>query len=108
MICVFCKLTDENYGEDWGDSIVFEPLNPVTPGHLLVVPRQHLWDAKQAPNVTAETMRVASIVARRYESANIITSIGEAATQSVFHLHIHVVPRKLGDGLKLPWTGQKK
>lgn len=106
--CVFCELSDRNHGEDWGYSIVFEPLNPVTPGHLLVVPREHLCDATQEPNVTAEVMRVASIVARRYKSANIITSIGEPATQSVFHLHIHVVPREKGDGLTLPWTGQKK
>jgi histidine triad (HIT) family protein len=38
--------------------------------------------------------------------ANIITSIGRVATQSVFHLHVHIVPRHEGDGLCLPWTGQ--
>jgi histidine triad (HIT) family protein len=35
---------------------------------------------------------------------NIITSMGEYATQTVFHLHVHIVPRRLNDGLHLPWT----
>jgi histidine triad (HIT) family protein len=38
---------------------------------------------------------------------NIITSVGAEATQTVFHLHLHVVPRRFGDGLALPWTGQE-
>ncbi|OHT47970.1 hypothetical protein BKG71_25700 [Mycobacteroides chelonae] len=40
--------------------------------------------------------------------ANVITSIGPDATQTVFHTHIHVVPRRENDGLHLPWTGQVK
>lgn len=42
------------------------------------------------------------------ESANFITSAGPAATQSVFHLHVHLVPRFEDDGLILPWTGQRR
>ena len=41
-------------------------------------------------------------------SCNLITSVGAAATQTVKHLHIHIVPRHEGDGLHLPWTEQKK
>ena len=41
-------------------------------------------------------------------SANLITSIGAAATQTVFHLHVHVVPRHEGDGLLLPWSNQER
>lgn len=85
---------------------VFEPLNPVVPGHLLVVPDTHVRDAAEDPDVAAGAMEVAATIAQRYTAANIITSIGADATQSVFHLHAHVVPRRPGDGLLLPWSGQ--
>jgi hypothetical protein len=42
------------------------------------------------------------------ESFNLITSVGAAATQTVRHLHIHLIPRREGDALALPWTGQQK
>jgi histidine triad (HIT) family protein len=87
---------------------IIKPLNPVTPGHLLFVPAEHTSDAGDEPDVTAEVMRQASTYARRLRACNIITSKGVDATQSVFHLHIHVVPRTAGDGLKLPWTDQVK
>lgn len=86
---------------------VFEPLDPVTPGHTLIVPVQHVPNATYSPRHAAGAMEVASWLAARYESANIITSCGAPATQTVFHLHVHVVPRTVGDGLALPWTGQK-
>lgn len=86
---------------------IFEPLNPVVPGHRLVVPKVHVRDAVADPWVAAAAMDVAARLIRdHHESANIITSIGAAATQSVFHLYVHVVPRIEGDGLHLPWTGQ--
>ena len=49
--------------------------------------------------------RAAELMAER-PAANLITSKGREATQSVFHLHVHVVPRAAGDGLPLPWTPQ--
>lgn len=85
---------------------VFEPLNPVTPGHLLVVPETHVEHAAADPTVAAGCMEVAATIAARHGSANVITSIGAPATQTVRHLHLHVVPRAAGDGLHLPWTGQ--
>ncbi|HEY3477867.1 MAG TPA: HIT domain-containing protein, partial [Streptomyces sp.] len=72
----------------------------------LVVPRVHVADAGVDPDVTAAVMRRAAELAGVVESANIITSVGAAATQTVFHLHVHVVPRRVGDGLALPWTNQ--
>jgi histidine triad (HIT) family protein len=111
--CVFCDIvagiadtTPKHYG-DVGDSVIFEPLNPVTPGHLLVAPKRHVRDAAEDPLATAGVMRAASVLAGTWSAANIITSIGAVATQSIFHLHIHVVPRRPDDGLALPWTGQK-
>lgn len=111
--CVFCDIAEgvapaTRYQMCGAFTVAFTPLNPVTPGHTLVVPRRHVRDATVSPDVTAETMRWAAILAAGMDSANIITSIGAAATQSVPHLHAHVVPRHLGDGLHLPWTGQQE
>lgn len=86
--------------------ISFEPLGPVVPGHELVVPVRHVNDAGLVPRLTGAVMEVASVIAGRLPAFNIITSAGQAATQTVPHLHVHVVPRRLGDGLALPWTGQ--
>lgn len=83
------------------------PLNPVTPGHLLFISEEHVTDAAVASNLTADVMRAAARHARlQAEPFNLITSAGAAATQSVWHLHVHYVPRREGDGLHLPWTGQ--
>lgn len=84
--------------------IIIEPLNPVTEGHLLVIPMQHINDAAVAPGWTAATMRVAAEAARKAGPCNIITSVGAEATQTIFHLHIHIVPRRADDGLMLPWS----
>lgn len=111
--CVFC---DEDKivspveilcGADGSCHRVFEPLNPVVPGHLLVVPHCHVQDATEEPLVTAMAAGVAARVAQRYKAANIITSIGAPATQSIMHLHLHVVPREEKDYLYLPWDGPK-
>jgi histidine triad (HIT) family protein len=93
-----------------GDVVTFEPLNPVTPGHRLVVPVAHLTDALENPTITGWTMEFAAEVARNYgaKSCNLITSVGTPATQTVRHLHIHLIPRRENDGLHLPWTGQKE
>lgn len=111
--CVFCDIiAGEAPADDYvlcgAQTVAFTPLNPVTEGHTLVVPRLHVENAASVPEVTGETMKWASIMAGAFESANLITSIGEPATQSVTHLHIHLVPRRPGDGLTLPWTGQQR
>jgi histidine triad (HIT) family protein len=111
--CVFCRMWEGSEPheavrcfrfENAPDVMVIRPLNPVTPGHLLVIPETHVSDASVAPATAAATMRAAAVVAQDMAAANIITSKGEAATQSIYHLHVHVVPRRFGDGLALPWT----
>ena len=112
--CVFCdqrkikSQVETMYGADGSEHFVFEPLDPVVPGHLLGVPTTHVQDATEVPLVTAMAAGVAARVAMRYRSANIITSIGAPATQSVQHLCWHVVPRVTDDGLLLPWTNQTR
>lgn len=112
--CVFCdivKKKEEAFGNErlFPDVIAFEPLNPVVPGHRLFIPTQHVKDAGDNPAVTGLVMSHAARWAKGiYPAYNLITSAGADATQTVFHLHIHVIPRYLGDGLHLPWTGQVK
>jgi histidine triad (HIT) family protein len=106
--CVFCRIVD---GEEpativWQDdrSLVIVPLNPVANGHVIALPRQHATDFTDRWLETANAMYAAFQYASGIgDDFNIITSKGRAATQSVFHLHVHVVPRREGDGLALPW-----
>lgn len=103
--CVFCerlKALEFDGGND--HAVEFEPLDPMAPSHRVVISRHHVADAVAFPEVTAQTMRFAAEVAMSAGSCNLITSVGMAATQTVYHLHIHVVPRRTGDGLALPWT----
>jgi histidine triad (HIT) family protein len=105
--CVFCEIVagtaPATIVREWPLAIAFVPIDPVCDGHVLVVPRYHVADATTQPDVTADTMRRAAELAAEHGASNILTSIGAAATQSIFHLHIHVVPRKKADRLMLPW-----
>lgn len=87
----------------------FEPLNPVVPGHMLFVPFTHVPNASTHPSLTGIVFDAAARWARtQNREYNLITSSGSNATQSVYHLHVHYVPREQGDGLPLPWTPQQK
>jgi histidine triad (HIT) family protein len=106
--CAFCDIVAEAAPaaivREWPDVIAFVPLCPVVPGgHTLVVPRRHVADAVEDPAVTAATMTRAVELAAGYEASNILTSVGAAATQSIPHLHIHVIRRVMGDQLMVPW-----
>jgi histidine triad (HIT) family protein len=109
--CPFCaRIAAGEYDDDLRrfDAVSFEPLNPVTEGHRLVVPKIHVSSALGYPAITADVMAAAVAVAqqRGVAECNFITSAGAAATQTIRHLHLHIVPRREGDGLALPWTGQ--
>lgn len=108
--CPFCRIirgvAPADVVRDTGDCLVFHPLNPVALGHVLVVPKMHVQDALQLPVVTGLAFtRAAEYAAwQGAHGYNLITSAGEEATQTVFHLHVHVVPRRPFDGLRLPWS----
>lgn len=105
--CPFCDYAGPSpvLYED-GSVYVIEPINPVVPGHVLVICKYHIIDFVEDETFCGETMTGAAVYARIAEmgDCNLITSRGAAATQSVPHLHIHLVPRFAGDGLHLPWT----
>lgn len=104
--CVFCEIAARRAPaqivRSWPGVLAIVPLNPVTDGHVLVLPEQHVADFAEDAWVTALVMFAASKLA--VPPANLITSAGPEATQTVFHLHIHVVPRTADDGLRLPWS----
>lgn len=111
-LCPFCERIhkgefDEHFFE--GMVVSFEPLNPVTEGHRLFVPSEHVEHQERsmlASYKVAQSMGAAEIWANRFDQDfNLITSAGRSATQTVPHIHIHYVPRREGDGLLLPWGG---
>ena len=113
--CPFCERVEHGDYEDTDLShiVTFEPLNPVTSGHRLFVPGiqgQHFTHSHEwAAALVADTMKAAEDYAlRQGEDFNLIISRGTSATQTIEHLHVHYVPRREGDGLHLPWTGQRE
>lgn len=90
--------------------IAFFPLKPATKGHTLVIPRHHIADIWQLDNrLGSELMAAVIRVGRAVQAAvnpegmNLISSKGSAAEQTVFHLHLHVLPRSGGDGFDRIW-----
>ncbi len=86
-------------------------INPATRGHMLVIPRAHSQDihdigAEDLAAAVALAQRVAGLARRRLgaDGVNLLHSAGGAAWQTVFHFHIHVIPRYVGDPLVLPWV----
>lgn len=113
--CLFCGIVDGSVTSQIVDSdertVAFMDIAPATPGHALVVPRTHSADLLEieAEDLTASVL-AAQRLARRMKDAldadgiNLINACGAAAWQTVFHFHIHVVPRYEDDPLKLPWV----
>jgi histidine triad (HIT) family protein len=113
--CAFCAIAggrDESVevvceGKAW---IAFFPLEPATPGHTLIIPRAHVADLWHAPlslaaDLMEGVMKVGTAIeeASHPEGMNLITSAGKVAEQTIFHLHLHVVPRWSRDGFGPIW-----
>ena len=107
--CVFCeivvKASPATILYEWADAMAFVPLGGITETHTLVVPKRHVKDALESPFMTGIINQRAAEFAniRGYEQVNIWTSAGTAATQSIFHLHVHLIERVEGDQLMLPY-----
>jgi histidine triad (HIT) family protein len=111
--CIFCQIVagDADATVIYEDDtlVVFLDINPVTPGHTLVVPRAHMPALSDVdPRTGAHMFTVAQRVAKalrasglRCEGVNLFYADGEAANQTVFHAHLHVFPRSDGDGFRL-------
>ena len=112
--CLFCGIVAGKVPAEIVDSdehtVAFMDINPATRGHALVVPRTHAANLLEISDEDLErTTLAARRLARRMQEIltpdgfNILNSCGPAAWQTVFHFHIHVVPRYDDDPLKLPW-----
>jgi histidine triad (HIT) family protein len=113
--CLFCKIVAGEIPSARVDederTVAFMDINPATRGHLLVVPREHAVDLLEVPDADLEACaRTAQRLARRVkerlgaDGVNLLNSCGPAAWQTVFHFHVHVIPRYAGDPLRLPWV----
>ena len=113
--CLFCGIVkgivpSETIASD-ERTVSFMDINPATAGHALVVPREHSADLLE---IGAEDLEAVSLAAQRLakrakdvlgaDGVNLINSCGRAAWQTVFHFHMHVVPRYDDDPLELPWV----
>lgn len=112
--CIFCKIVAGELPATIVDederTLAFMDINPATRGHALVIPRAHATDLHE---VAAEDLDACAHAAQRLagrmrerlgaDGVNVINSCGAAAWQTVFHFHLHVIPRYADDPLRLPW-----
>jgi histidine triad (HIT) family protein len=112
--CLFCKIVaGELPGaivDEDEETVAFMDINPATRGHALVVPRRHAANLLEIePEQLAATMQASQRLAARMtdrlgaDGVNLLNACGSAAWQTVFHFHVHVIPRYVGDPLQLPW-----
>lgn len=111
-MCVFCKIIKGEISsykiyED-NDVYAFLDIGDDVIGHTLVVPKYHYENLLDVPNeLMHKVMDVAKMISNHYVNncgftgVNILNNSGKDADQSVFHLHIHIMPRKEGDGIKV-------
>jgi histidine triad (HIT) family protein len=116
--CLFCGIIEGSIPSQTIDSdertVAFMDIAPATPGHALVVTRRHSADLLEIDQGDlSATVHAAQRLARRMKEVleadgiNLINACGKAAWQTVFHFHIHVVPRYADDPLKLPWIPEE-
>jgi histidine triad (HIT) family protein len=113
--CIFCKIVEGELPawivDEDERTIAFMDIAPATRGHALVIPRAHSTDLLSIdPEDLSAVARTAQRLAKRAkgqlgaDGVNLLNACGRAAWQTVFHFHVHVIPRYEGDPLKLPWV----
>jgi histidine triad (HIT) family protein len=113
--CIFCKIVAGELPARIVDederTIAFMDIAPATRGHALVIPRAHSVDLlsvdpEDLGAVVLAAQRLAKHATERLgaDGVNLLNSCGQAAWQTVFHFHVHVIPRYADDPLRLPWV----
>ena len=112
--CVFCKIVNgdipSNTIYENSEFKVIMEISPATKGHVLVLPKEHFKDIYDIDAETAgKLFQLAAVVARALKEVlhcdglNIIQNNGEIAGQTVFHFHMHLIPRYEGDDVTVKW-----
>ena len=115
--CIFCKIAageipSKTIYEDDRFRVILD-LNPATRGHGLILPKNHYANLYELPEETAgEVMKLAKKMAQimtdklKCDGFNLVQNNGEQAGQTVFHFHMHLIPRDKDDGQVLGWKEQ--
>ena len=112
--CLFCKIVGGEIPSakvlETDGAVAFLDINPVIRGHVLLVPKAHHATLSELPDdLAAETARLVPRLARAIQAAtgsdglNLIVNNGEAAGQTIFHGHWHLIPRFTNDPVHWPW-----
>lgn len=113
--CLFCRIVQGEIPATVVDederTLAFMDISPANPGHLLVIPKAHAQDLLE---ITADDLAAVAAMGQRQavrvkqvlgaDGVNLLNSCGAEAWQTVFHFHLHVIPRYAGDPLRLPWS----
>ncbi len=113
--CIFCKIANGDipsktlYEDD--EFRVILDLGPATKGHALILPKDHFANLYELPDETAaKVMQLAKKMAAQMteklgcDGFNLVQNNGETAGQTVFHFHLHLIPRYVNDGQKIGWV----
>ena len=113
--CIFCKIANgeipsKTIYEDDMFRVILD-LGPATKGHALILPKDHFANLYELPDETAaKVMQLAKKMATQMteklgcDGFNLVQNNGETAGQTVFHFHLHLIPRYENDGQKIGWT----
>lgn len=116
--CIFCKLANGIFAsatvyEDENFRAILD-INPSVKGHTIILPKNHMENLLTADEATLSkalsfTKKIANAVkiTMKADGINVLQNNGEAAGQSVFHLHFHVIPRYNDDNFIIPWKQGK-
>jgi len=117
MDCLFCKIAEGEipseiiYEDDY--TLAFLDINPINPGHTLVIPKKHFKNIADISyeafaSVMKTVKRLTPIIQKELgaDGINVGINNGSAAGQMIFHSHVHIIPRSVGDGHSM-WRGPK-
>ena len=116
--CIFCKIANgeipsKTLYEDDSFRVILD-LGPATKGHALILPKEHYADLYELPEDAAgEVMKLAKKMVTKMterlgcEGFNLVQNNGDLAGQTVFHFHMHMIPRYQADGQKIGWSPQE-
>ena len=118
MDCIFCKIANGEIPsatlyEDKNFRVILD-VNPASKGHALILPKEHAGNLYELPDETASKVlilakKMASKMAEALncDGLNLVQNNGEIAGQTVFHFHMHLIPRYKGDSVKVGWKPGK-